>query len=114
MNQAEAILVPVPVPVPVPAPWFRTGALGWVLIGAGVLVWDLVAPETLSAAFQRAHEHRASKVAVITAWGMLTLHLFRKLPAPVDPLHGVTIMRQHLSHHRECRVQDFTCCADPW
>ena len=109
----ETLVVPVPVPVPVP--WFRTGTLGWVIIGTGVLVWDLIAPETLSAAFQRAHQHRASKVAVVTAWSILTLHLFRKLPAPVDPLHGLEVLRQHLINpHHISHMHDVECCTDPW
>lgn len=107
MKQAESVIVPVTVPVTV-SPWFRNGTLGWMLIGTGVLVWDLVAPETLSDAFRRAHQHPASKVAVISAWAMLTLHLFNKLPSRVDPLHGVTIVRTHFRH------PVMSCCTDPW
>lgn len=78
-------------------PWFRSGTVGWILLGAGVLAWDLTAPETLSEAFRRAHQHPASKVVVIAAWGTLTLHLFNKIPERADPLHMILVARQQLA-----------------
>ncbi len=108
LNHAPAgvIAVPVPVPVPVPVRWFRSGALGWVLIGAGVLVWDLSGPETLSEAFDRSQDHQLSKALVIAGWTVLTLHLFNRLPPRIDPLHLIGMARGH--------IRNFECCADPW
>ncbi len=100
MNTHTIIVVPA-------SPWFRTGTFGWVLLAAGVLVWDLVAPETLTDAFYRAHQHPASKIAVTGVWTMLTLHLFNKLPRRADPLHAVTIVKNHFRHVD-------AGCTDPW
>lgn len=40
-------------PVMPARPWFKGGGAGWIVIGALVVSWDLIAPETLSAAFRR-------------------------------------------------------------
>jgi hypothetical protein len=79
-----------------PLPWFRSGTFGWILLGAGVLAWDIAAPETLSDAFRRAHQHPASKYIVVAAWGTLTLHLFNKIPKRADPLHMITVAKKHV------------------
>ncbi len=80
--------------------------MGWALIGAGVLIWDLVGPETMSDAFDRARERQVSRALVVAGWTVLTLHLFNKLPAKLDPLHMICVARDHVRH--------FDCCADPW
>ena len=69
----------------------RAGTWGWVALAAGVLAWDLLAHETLTAAFRRAHGHPASLVAVGVAWGLLTGHLFGVL-GDADPLR-----REHVA-----------------
>lgn len=58
------------------------GALGWALITAVVVAWDVAGPETLSAAFLR---HRTHPLTLI-AWGGLTAHLFGIIPRRYDPL----------------------------
>jgi hypothetical protein len=76
-----------PVTGPVPStvkPWLQGGA-GWLVIGVLVLAWDVAAPETLSAAFQRARSNPVSATAVAVAWALLTGHLFDVLPERADP-----------------------------
>lgn len=58
------------------------GALGWVLVTAVVVTWDLTAPETMSATFLRRRRHPG----VILAWAGLTAHLFGLVPRRYDPL----------------------------
>jgi hypothetical protein len=65
-------------------PWLQGGA-GWLVIGALVLAWDVAAPETLTAAFQRARSGPVSGTAVAVAWALLTGHLFDVLPRRADP-----------------------------
>jgi hypothetical protein len=109
MTATESFVFPLHVEVmPRPTPWFRSGTLGWALVAAGVLAWDLAAPETLSEAFHRVNSRPAGRVMVAGVWVVLTLHLFGKLPKPVDPLHAVAMARTHLRSH------EFICCADPW
>jgi hypothetical protein len=69
-------------------PWFKGGGGGWFVIGTLALAWDLAAPETLSAAFQRARGNRASGAVVVVAWALLTAHLFQLLPERADPFRG--------------------------
>jgi hypothetical protein len=81
-------------------PWFKTGALGWVLVGGVVLAWDLTAPETLSDAFRRARGNPAGAAAVALSWGVVTAHLYGKLPKAADPLHAIRVARNwEISHH---------------
>jgi hypothetical protein len=65
-------------------PWLQGGA-GWLVIGVLVLAWDVAAPETLSAAFQRARSNPVSGAVVAVAWALLTGHLFDVLPERADP-----------------------------
>jgi hypothetical protein len=65
-------------------PWLQGGA-GWLVIGVLVLAWDVAAPETLTAAFQRARSGPVSGTAVAVAWALLTGHLFDVLPKRADP-----------------------------
>jgi hypothetical protein len=69
-------------------PWFKGGGGGWFVIGTLALAWDLAAPETLSAAFQRARGNRAGGAVVVVAWALLTAHLFQLLPERADPFRG--------------------------
>jgi hypothetical protein len=66
-------------------PWLQGGGAGWLVIGVLVLAWDVAAPETLSAAFQRARSGPVSGAAVAVAWTLLTGHLFDVLPKRADP-----------------------------
>jgi hypothetical protein len=66
-------------------PWLQGGGAGWLVIGVLVLAWDVAAPETLTAAFQRARSGPVSGTAVAVAWALLTGHLFDVLPKRADP-----------------------------
>jgi len=66
-------------------PWLLGGGAGWLVIGVLVLAWDVAAPETLTAAFQRARSGPVSGTAVAVAWALLTGHLFDVLPKRADP-----------------------------
>jgi hypothetical protein len=66
-------------------PWLLGGGAGWLVIGVLVLAWDVAAPETLTAAFQRARSGPVSGAAVAVAWALLTVHLFDVLPERADP-----------------------------
>jgi len=78
-----------------------TGRRGWALIAVFVILWDALAPETLSEAFARCeHSHPALLSAL---WGILTAHLMGWLPVRLDPfhlalngIHGVTHRGQHV------------------
>jgi hypothetical protein len=73
-------------PVPSAAkPWLQGGAAGWLVIGVLVVAWDVAAPETLTAAFQRARSGPVGGTAVAVAWALLTGHLFDVLPKGADP-----------------------------
>ena len=69
-------------------PWFKGGGGGWLVIGTLALAWDVAAPETLSAAFQRARCSPVGYAAVVVAWAFLTAHLFQLLPERADPFRG--------------------------
>ena len=58
------------------------GKWGWVGLVALVILWDCVAPETLSAVFRR----RRTNPATILAWSALTAHLFGLFPPRYDPI----------------------------
>lgn len=62
------------------------GGAGWVAIAALVVIWDMIAPETLSSAFHRATSGRLGAAAVVVTWAVLTAHLFQVLPERADPL----------------------------
>lgn len=70
----------------VPArPWFKGGGAGWLGIAALVVGWDVVAPETLSAAFRRARSGPVGSTVVVLGWAYLTGHLFHVIPDRADP-----------------------------
>lgn len=56
------------------------GTVGWALVGAVVTAWDTFAPESLSAAFDR-----APTAVKVTAAGVTLAHLFGVLPDALDP-----------------------------
>lgn len=72
-------------------PWFKGGGAGWLAIGALVVTWDLVAPETLSAAFHRARSGPIGSAVVVVVWAGLTGHLFHVIPDRADPFVGLFI-----------------------
>jgi hypothetical protein len=62
-----------------------SGGVGWLGLAVLVVAWDLVAPETLSSAFDRARSSPVGASVVLVSWGLLTGHLFGLLPERVDP-----------------------------
>lgn len=72
-------------------PWFKGGGAGWLAIGALVITWDLVAPETLSAAFHRARSDPIGSAVVAVVWAGLTGHLFHVIPDRADPFVALFI-----------------------
>ena len=70
----------------------NSGTTAWIALAAGVVVWDLLAEETMTGAFRRAHDSPMSRVAVTAAWGILTAHLFSVIPPRIDPY---TVIARH-------------------
>jgi hypothetical protein len=58
-----------------------------------ILAWDLVAPETLSAAFAR-----APRWVAVGSTAVVCAHLFDLLPEQVDPLHQLGHVRNIRKH----------------
>ncbi len=82
-------------------PWFKGGGAGWIVVGTVVVAWDLVAPETLSAAFQRARSSPVGFAVLAVAWGALTGHLFLVLPGRAEPFNApVNLARRPLRRAR--------------
>jgi hypothetical protein len=87
-------------------PWFKGGGAGWLVVGTVVVAWDVVAPETLSAAFQRARSSPVGFAVLVVAWGALTGHLFQLLPGRADPFNApVDLARLPLRRGRTLTVQ---------
>ena len=64
----------------------NSGTTGWIALAAGVIVWDLLAEETLTGAFRRGNLSPVGRVVVMAGWGILTGHLFSVIPPRIDPL----------------------------
>ena len=73
-------------PVTAARPWFKGGGAGWLVIAALVVVWDVTAPETLSAAFSRARSGPIGSTVVVMGWAFVTGHLFHVIPERADPI----------------------------
>jgi len=63
----------------------RAGTLGWAALATGVLIFDVVAHETMSSAFRRGLNNPRTAAPVIGAWAITTAHLFGVLPEKLDP-----------------------------
>lgn len=87
-------------------PWFKGGGAGWIVVGTVVLAWDVAAPETLSAAFQRARSSPVGCAVLAVGWGALTGHLFQILPGRADPFNApVDLARLPLRRARTLTMQ---------
>lgn len=75
----------------------KSGTWGWVGLVAGVVAWDVLAPETLSEAVDRALDSRGRYLA-IGAVAVTAAHLLNVLPEPIDPIHQLA---EHLSPRKE-------------
>jgi hypothetical protein len=67
----------------------HSGTVGWGLLAAGVAVWDLTAPESLTAAFKRGTANEKSRPYVVGALGVTALHLMGAIPRAIDPFYMV-------------------------
>jgi len=65
----------------------HAGTVGWGLLVAGVVAWDVLAPQTLSAAYDRYLEHPVKRVLAIGAVAITGAHLLNILPPRYDVVH---------------------------
>lgn len=70
------------------------GTLGWAAVGGAVLAFELISPETMSEAVDRALGR--SPWLTRLAIGVVALHLLNLLPPQIDPLHQITNLRRFL------------------
>lgn len=67
------------------------GAVGWALLAGYIGLYDTWAlttgRETLSSAFGRTMRHPVKRWPMFIVYGVITLHLFDRLPTWIDPLH---------------------------
>lgn len=54
----------------------KSGTIGWGLLAGYVLAWDILAPETLSSAADRALEHPAMKYVAYGIGAVTVAHVF--------------------------------------
>ncbi len=76
----------------------HAGTYGWVGIVAGVVAWDILAPETLSGAVDRALESKRGYLAI----GAITLtaaHLLNVIPDPIDPFKLIPNVARGRAEH---------------
>lgn len=67
----------------------HVGSLGWLALGAGVVLWDATAEESLTHAFGRGMENAVSRPAVLVALGVTAAHLLDLLPHALDPFYRI-------------------------
>jgi hypothetical protein len=65
----------------------HAGDIGWGLLAAGVIAWDVLAPETLSGAVDRYLEHPKGKYLAWAAGGIVTGHVLNIIPPKYDIIH---------------------------
>lgn len=83
-------------------PIHKRGSSAWLALVAGVLAWDALAPETMSAAFRSARSTPARRIMVDMAWVTLTAHLYDVLPERADPLVLAVKALRYRRLAREC------------
>ena len=64
----------------------NAGTYGWLGLAAYVIAFDVLAPETLSSAADRALEHDYMKWVAWAAGGIVTGHVFNIIPEQIDPI----------------------------
>lgn len=80
------------------------GAAGWVSVAAVVIAAELLDERTMSDAFTAASRHPVGRPVILTAWAVLTAHLFGVLPPERDPIHLFwkhAVLRGRLAHGSE-------------
>lgn len=82
------------------------GTVGWIGLSAYVLAWDILAPETLSGAVDRALEHKTAKYVAWAVGGVVTAHLFNLIPEEYDLLQQASdfIGERVRGHHGESQM----------
>lgn len=77
------------------------GDIGWVCLTAGIIAWDLLAPETLSGAYDRYLEHPVKRVLAIGAVAVTGAHLLNLLPKAIDPFYQAGEIANRFLHGQE-------------
>jgi hypothetical protein len=77
------------------------GSVGWGLLTVYIAGYDIIAAknghETLSNAFYRSMHHPIARWGTITAWSVVTAHLFNILPDKYDLIH---LLGERISNDR--------------
>lgn len=83
-------------------PESHSGTVGWACLAGFVLAWDVLAPETLSGAVDRALDHPVGRIVAIGGVAVTGAHLLNVLPEAYDPfVQGFNLLdnvRQNLGH----------------
>lgn len=66
------------------------GDLGWGFLVTGVVAWDVLAPETLSSAYDRYMEHPLKRIIAVGAVAITGAHLLNLLPRQIDPIQQLS------------------------
>lgn len=64
----------------------HAGTYGWIALGAYVAAFDLLSPETLSSAVDRALEHKTMRYLAIGGTALVGAHLLNFIKPEYDPL----------------------------
>lgn len=64
----------------------NAGSYGWVILAGTVIALDVMLPQTLSSAVDRALEHDYMKYVAWGVGGIVGGHLFNIIPEKVDPI----------------------------
>lgn len=64
----------------------NAGAYGWAILAAYVIAFDILAPETLSSAADRALNHDYMKWVAWGVGGVVAGHVFNLFPEQYDPI----------------------------
>ncbi len=65
------------------------GTYGWAALAAGVAAFDILSPETLSHAVDRALERPVGRYFALGAIAVTAAHLVNVLPEKADPYHYI-------------------------
>jgi hypothetical protein len=75
----------------------RIGRLGWLGLAAGIVIFDLKSPDSLSASAHRGLEHPIGKYLIPAAIGATALHLLNLVPREYDIFYA----REHIQTYLE-------------